>query len=74
MSQIKLGIIGTAGRKDDAAKLQGGYYRSMYTVAQVVCELLKPDVLVSGDIKQKMWGCIIGYYAAPPYYKNMYSL
>lgn len=45
---MTLGIIGTAGRGPDGERLKGGYYRSMKTVAQVVCEMLQPDRLVSG--------------------------
>ncbi len=45
---MTLGIIGTAGRGTDRAQLSPGVYRSMLTVARVVCTLTRPAALVSG--------------------------
>jgi hypothetical protein len=47
---MKLGIIGTAGRKEDGARLNGnsGYWRTMLAISQAVVTVLKPTELVSG--------------------------
>lgn len=47
---MKLGIIGTAGRKEDGDRLNGnsGYWRTMLAISQAVVTILKPTELVSG--------------------------
>lgn len=48
MSTLTLGIIGTAGRGDDAAKLTKGHYTLMRSVAQTLAVGLKATGVVSG--------------------------
>lgn len=70
---MKLAIIGTAGRKDDAARLGGNpghYYRRMLDAARQVAIYIGADTLVSGGAA---WAdfMAIALYLEPP---NKYQL